>query len=593
VEAKRNVQGFKVGIVFVALALLVALIGLTASAGASDNPSVNLEVPGQEASGDDPERYFDGDTIVPVDLEAVAEEEAKREDWLESPEAEHQRDVSWNAYGDLSPSASEDLLRTVFAEQLQALNDDPARFLSDAQLIRPLDETAAAVKEDGENALLDADIPVRAEDESGKLAKVELSLEPTSEGYEPANGLVDLTLPLAADEKAQVGEEGFAISQAAADPVSARRFGDKSLFYADVLPDTDLLAAPTSGGVELFDVLRSEASPEDLRFAIDVPEGAVLRADGGGGAEVFRDGEILTHIATPVATDAQGSEVPVELTVEPNAVVLHVDHRGGDFAAPILVDPIVEDWANNPNSWYYGNKWDALSNGAWKSASNNSQLKSWTCCWEGSHAGLMISSERNVFYGAEQNAQWSYSTANAATFIQKAWVVPFYRNDESCGTSAQPHNYIGLWRTSPTETWSALNTNKASGDAWIEGAGQAFIVGMGTGNGVWIGCNRYTYAGGVALWLDDLWPPIVNSATVTPSNKWIDDSDAITIGANVNDEGLGIYRATITPEGKAAISKTTGCTGLYGNRCPNSTSVNFNLTGLSFGEGVRSVDDQR
>ncbi len=540
---------------------------------------------GVEASGDDPERLFDGDNVVPVDLEKVEAEEAEREDWLSSPSAVQQREASWDRYDELSPSASEELLRDVFDEQLQTLNDDPARFLSDAELIRPIDETAAAVKEDGEHSLLDAGIPVRTENDQGELAKVELSLEPTAQGFEPVNGLVDLTLPSKADEPTQVGETGFAISQSSAESQPARRFGDKNLFYSEVLPDTDLLVAPTSTGAELFNVLRSQASPEDFRFAIDVPDGAVLQADESGGAEVLRDGKVLTRIATPVATDAQGTDVPVEMTVEPGAIDLHVAHREGDFAAPILLDPIVEDWANNPNSWYYGNKWDALSNGAWVYKSNNSQLKSWICCWAGSHAGLMISSEKNVFYGAEQFGQWSYSTANAATYIQKAWVVPFYRNDESCGSSAQPHNYIGLW-TSPSETWSALNANKASGEAWIEGAGQALIIGMGTGNGVWIGCNRYTYAGGVALWIDDQWPPVVNAPTVTPSSGWVGDTGPITVGVNANDEGLGVYKASITVDGKDPIPRFTGCTGLYGSRCPNSTSVTFNLTGLSFNQGV-------
>lgn len=568
--------------------LFAALLLACSTAPVIADSSAPLEGQVVEAAGDDPERYFDGDTIVPVDLEAVADEEAEREEWLASPEAEQQREASWGAYGDLSPADSEELLQSAFAEQLQTLNDDPARFLSDAHLIRPLEETAAAVKEDGEYFLLDAGIPVRMEDEDGESAKVELSLEPTQEGYEPANGLVDVTLPFAADETAEVGEEGFAISQAAADPSAARRFGDKNLFYPDVLPDTDLLAAPTSGGLELFNLLRSEVSPEDLRFAIDVPEGAMLRSDGSGGAEVVRDGEILTRIATPAATDAQGTEVPVELTVEPNAVVLHVDHRGGDLAAPILVDPIVEDWANNPNNWYLtNNKWDALTNGAWVYKSNSSQLKGWICCWEGSHAGLMISSEKHVFYGAKQFGQWSYSTANAKTYITHAWLTPFWRNDESCGSSSEPHDYVGmLWE--PGEVWNPVVSDKGkTGTYSLDGNGQAFIIGMGTGNGVWIGCNRYTYAGGVALWLDDQWTPVVNAPTLTPSNGWVSDTGAITIGVNANDEGLGVYRATVTPEGKAAISKTTGCTGLYGNRCPNATSVNFSLTGLSFGEGVR------
>lgn len=421
-EAQRNVQGSRVGVALVTVVILAALVGLVSSAaGASDNPAVNLEIPAQEASGDDPERLFDGDRVVPVDLGAVEAEEAEQEQWLESPAAEEEREVSRDAYADLSPAASEALLQNAFSGQLATLNDDPARFLSDAQLIRPLEETAAAVKNDGDYSLMDAGIPVRAEEEDGDLAKVDLSLASTSEGFEPVNGLVDVTLPSAADEATQVGEAGFGIAQSDAAPSAARRFGDKNLFYSDVLPDTDLLVAPTAGGVELFDLLRSEASPEELRFAIEVPAGAVLRADGGGGAEVIRDGETLTRIATPVASDAQGTEVPVELSVEGAGVVLHADHQDGDFAYPILVDPIVEDWANNPNNWYLTNaKWDALSNGAWKYASNNSQIKGWTCCWEGSHAGLMISSEKNVFYGAKQFGQWSYSTANSKTYINHA-----------------------------------------------------------------------------------------------------------------------------------------------------------------------------
>ena len=194
-QAKWNVQRVRAGAMFVAVVFFVALVGLASSAGASDNPTVNLEVPGQEASGDDQERLFDADHVVPVDLEAVEAEEAEREDWLKSPAAEQEREVSQDAYTDLSPLASEELLQSAFSEQLETLNHDPARFLSDAQLIRPLDETIAAVSDDGEHSVLDAGIPVRTANEEGDQAKVNLSLEATPDGYEPVNGLVDLSLP--------------------------------------------------------------------------------------------------------------------------------------------------------------------------------------------------------------------------------------------------------------------------------------------------------------------------------------------------------------------------------------------------------------
>lgn len=148
------------------------------------------------------------------------------------------------------------------------------------------------------------------------------------------------------------------------------------------------MVAPTATGVELFNLLRSKESPEALRFDLDLPEGAALRTDGYKGAEVTRDGKTLTHIAPPLATDAQGTSVPVELEIEQSAIVLHVAHRDGDYAAPILVDPIVEDWANTGANWYEGKNLAALTNGAWVYKSNNSTFFHDVCCWGGTKSGL-------------------------------------------------------------------------------------------------------------------------------------------------------------------------------------------------------------
>jgi hypothetical protein len=167
----------------------------------------------------------------------------------------------------------------------------------------------------------------------------------------------------------------------------------------------------------------------------------------------------------------------------------------------------------------------------------------------------MISSEKNVFYGAKQFGQWSYSTANAKTYITHAWITPFWRNDESCGSSAEPHDYVGmLWE--PGEIWNPVVTDKAkTGTYSLDGNGQAFIIGMGTGNGVWIGCNRYVYAGGVALWIDDDWPPVVTTPTVTPSNKWINDTEAITIGANATTRASASIGRRLRPKAKRRSPK--------------------------------------
>ncbi len=188
-------------------------------------------------------------------------EEEEQEEWLASPEAAKQREDSADAFVGLSAAESEELLKSVFGEQLETLNSDPSRFLSDAQLVEPLGQSSAVVKDNnGESSLLETTVPLRTEDETGDLAKVDLSLEAAPEGFETANAVSDLVLPNLADEAILVGEEGFEIAQAGAAKSPANRFGDKNIFYPSILPDTDLLAVGNSLGAELYDLLRSKNS---------------------------------------------------------------------------------------------------------------------------------------------------------------------------------------------------------------------------------------------------------------------------------------------------------------------------------------------
>jgi sugar lactone lactonase YvrE len=499
-------------------------------------------------------------------------EEKEREEWLSTPQAEEQRESSRLAFSSLSPGESEELLRSAFSEQLEALNSDPSRFLSEAQLVEPLGESGAVVSDEGEASLLETNIPLQTEDEDGQLAKVDLSLEASPEGFETENAVSDLVLPNSADEAIEVGQEGFEITQTGAADSSASRFGDKNLFYPSVLPDTDMLAAGNSLGVELFDQLRSEESPENLSFDIGLPEGAELRSDGRGGAEVAREGEQLMLIPKPTATDAQGTEVPVTLEVVENSIALHVDHRTGEYGYPILVDPIVEDWVNQGNNWYGGANWGALSNGAWQWTSNNSNIHHEICCWEGSHAGLLTIVEP-VFYGPEQYGHWSYSTANSHVLIPHIWLIPFNRADMGCG-SAQPHDYVGIWSVSLG--WSPLLVNyaKTYGNVSADGRGEALILGESTGPpGVWLGCQRILYAGGVGIWLEDEDLPELSTAA---TKQWMDKAP-VRLSVSAMDPGVGVKSfeawATNSSGNKATWTTTKSCTGLYGARCPQTWNL--------------------
>jgi len=512
--------------------------------------------------------------------------EREHEAWLASPEATLQREHSRRAYTGLSATETQGLLRRAFPRELEALNNDPSRYLSDAHLVATLGASGAVVKSEGEAALLETTVPLRTEDEEGKLAKVDLSLEATVGGFETANAVSNVRLPGVADKGIEVGEEGVEISQQGAAASGAQHFGDKNLFYPSVLPDTDLMASATSFGAELYDLLRSEESPEDLRFHIAVPDGAELRSDGHGGAEVLREGERLTLIPKPSAKDAQGTDIPLQTEVEGGSLVVHVPHHADDYAYPILVDPIVEDWVNQGQNWYGGNNWGALSNGAWKwDPESNSDFHHDICCWEGSHAGLLTIAEP-VFYGPEQFGQWAYSTANEHVYIPHVWLIPFNRADNGC-TSQQPHDYAGLWNPD-TKIWSPIwiNYAKTYGNLAGDGYGQALIIGEGSGPpGVWLACQRILYAGGVGVWLEDWDAPVINSVSGMPSGWIKKDATQRTINVTASDEGLGVQSVRmISPGSKEWNWNQPSCTGLYGNRCANTRSgqITYETGGFPF-----------
>lgn len=89
-------------------------------------------------------------------LAELEDEEKEREEWLTSPGAVEQRKDSLLAFADLPAGEAEQLLRAVLEPQLEILNGDPSRFLSDAQLVRDLPEAGALVREEGESSLLES-----------------------------------------------------------------------------------------------------------------------------------------------------------------------------------------------------------------------------------------------------------------------------------------------------------------------------------------------------------------------------------------------------------------------------------------------------
>ncbi len=595
---KRAMQGRARWLVAFTLLLLAAgAVPVLADPPAGEQPPAAESGAGEEF---DPSLLPDAADLAKAEKQ-LDEKEAEREAELNSPAAIAEREESALAYKDLeSAGAVSDLLRSRFSDELASLEQDPARILTDATLERNLgNEGGAVIADEGQTELMEADIPAEIPGEDGDLEQVDFSLDATPEGFEPENPTTEILIPASPAEAISIEEGALSITQAGADlESSAHAFGEKDVIYPEVETDTDLLVSPLSSGVELFDQLRSPESPETLRFDLEIPAGAELRANGNV-VEVWQDGKMTAFVSPPHAIDAQGTEVPVTMEVQGNTIVLNVPHREGEFAYPILVDPEVStqnDWVNN--AWYSYHSYAALEDNTFIDWNNNPGLKTQkTCiytCFGGSGHGLFVSFPSNG-YGLNQQAQWAYFVKGETTYLTGYLINPLFRDDHAnCPRSSypEPHDFDGIW--SPTVGYYQLYTNRAPyGNASVYGntaqSVKAMVFGLNSGNGVSLPCWRDIYAGGVATYMSDPDNPTLDTISGQPSG-WFDDSKWSGVNVSAHDPGLGVSNVTLNIEGAPQVTlKPTPCYGTRDSPCPRDMSGTIPFNGDNFDEGLSLV----
>lgn len=557
--------------------------------------------PAPSSTSDEPPSTSDESLPLPSDEEftkaleeAEREEEkleAERENELATPAAEAEREASRDAYADLSAAGAQNLLLEAFPEDLQELNADPARVLSDLEVEKTLGVYGARVAgEEGESELVESPIPIESAPPGGEKEPVDLSLERSGAGFVPENPLEETRLPDSAAGPIRLGG-GVALADLPGGDASATRLGDKNLFFAETDTTTDTLLAPIASGVEVFEQLRSTESPEQFRYGLSLPEGATLRSDGQGGAEVLdASGSRTAAVPAPTAVDAQGTEIPLTLSVDGDAIVLDVSHRSRDVAYPVLVDPILENW----EGWYAGWNTQGLGYWAWsETADYENALGCIVTCWG---SGLYARSRGSSYvYGANTWGQWLYTAANSTAFISRAVFQQINGDVHNC-FEYQPHGYVGIYNVN-SNTWSSLGTYSPTSSIgstfdtnWYGGNGTRLaVVGIGTaGSSSSLKCGHDFFVGGTMIWEDDPENPTISSVTGVPSG-WVTDATPFTIKATTSDPGLGVRFVTISPEGTSIIQDQVGCSGLAASRCPATRNSSFNLNGTYFDQGKKTA----
>lgn len=297
---------------------------------------------------------------------------AVEETWGE--DTEESREASRTAYSDLDGEQASDLVLDAFPEIMGSPTWDSLTLPEGFELVNYLGRDSALIREDGSStdpdappvdsfdgemqprqlsdpgAVLVSTMPLRAP-EGGQLEPVDPTLVASGENLRPENAAVEASMPTDLKDGIDLRGLGITLAPDNADDAGPRTLvGEDKLFYAGVGPATDFIATSTPAGVETFWQLRSPESPDSSRLELDLPAGAELVADGAGGALVEDSAGPIAIVSAPSAWDADGTPVPVEMTVSGSALELSHPHADGDYRYPILVDPVIEDynWATTP-----------------------------------------------------------------------------------------------------------------------------------------------------------------------------------------------------------------------------------------------------
>ena len=278
-----------------------------------------------------------------------------------SPTAVAERMASQTHYERLAASTAARLAAEVFPTAVE----NPAGGLPSlghiGKITRYIDSNAAAfVLARGGHGIVESFAPIAIKNSGGQFSPLDLALNRTADGFEPARSLVSVRIPKHIGAGVQLSRVAVSLTPVSAAGASlAAHEGvvdGASVFYANAEPDTDMLIKPTTLGFDASALLRSVRSPRQLEYRISVPSGATLAQDSTGAIQVLMSGSAIATILPPHAQDAADTDIPVSVRLRQHLLTLTVRTAAAQY--PILVDPnVIEDRDTNesgkPSNWVY------------------------------------------------------------------------------------------------------------------------------------------------------------------------------------------------------------------------------------------------
>jgi hypothetical protein len=341
---------------------------------------------------------------------ARAEERARRR-WLASRHARAERRRSRTRYTRLGSASAVAVIRDAAPQVAVQPAWQPPSLMPGERIDAYVGSNVARIDVPGSSVdtLMVSSTPLVIPDAAGDLAPVDTTLTAVGDGWRPANTTAKLSIGQRIADGITLGDapQRLVVRAGGNGNTRGQLVGGK-VFFPNADVDTDTIVEATSTGVSVAWAVRSPAAPESERLQFDLPADVTLRAVGQD-VVLARGSLTVGTISAPVATDAQGTPVPVQYVLTgPNTVEVRMAHRKRDIAYPVAIDPVVD---------YYGvpvlldpDGSGPLTRGWWPSANGGNVWAS--------------APDQPPFQLAASSGGWGYSwfayTAPRASFITRA-----------------------------------------------------------------------------------------------------------------------------------------------------------------------------
>jgi hypothetical protein len=490
------------------------------------------------------------------------------------------RDESQMRFSGQSEDTAFATLDEAFPEVLKAApepiasSDRVVKYVNDEHgaVVAPVDKDKAG-SEARKPRLVTSTLPLRVKNRDGQLARVSTDVTEATPGeLRPENALADVVVSRDLRRGIEFPGTGVALRATGISldqPATVRK---GRVFWANVQADTDLMVNMLPDGVETYDVLRSQQSPERLSYELDVPEGgsAAFDADRQTIDIKDKDGKPVAHVGPPHAVDADGALVATRWIVQGTMLQIEVDHRQADLRYPILVDPIFtvdpQDWLNGITPDYSGWVFAESNPGALAKQAGNA----------GRGAGLNIWLPANLTAPQGLWGAWEFG-APGDTYVRRfdmdhfSWWPTGGRSCAVAGILASD-NPIG-WNTGQvtgtpgltTSPWGWCANNLPGGvlDWNIEHE----VVGFTRGNRAAIQWLAFATANGTApdwIRLGGAYVEVVDDQAPTDFNVfglpagWTNNT-TLAFSSYATDHGLGLSYMSVDVDGHMVSEQAPGC----------------------------------